>query len=86
MVCLALTPPGLTDLTSAGRVDGLVIWVNAEVASPGELAALRARGFDISEFMRIIDAADANSHSQALDTIGEHHPAQRVWVEYGVDV
>jgi hypothetical protein len=86
MVYLALTPAGLTDLTSTGRVDSLVIWVSAEVASPGELAALRSRGIDVTEFMRRIDVADASSLGQALDTIGQHHPGQRVWVEHGVDV
>jgi hypothetical protein len=86
MVYLALTPAGLNDLTSAEPADGLVIWVSADVASLGEIAALRSRGIDVTEFSRKIDVADPRSLGQALDTIGQHHPGQRVWVERGVDV
>ena len=65
-----------------GRVPS-VLWLNPDVVSQSELAALRAQGVDLSWFSEPVDRQDPEAVAEAVATISEHHPGHAVWVEHG---
>ncbi|MFN9727975.1 hypothetical protein [Acidovorax sp.] len=79
MVFLAISEDGLAEaLRSAGPVDGAV-WCGSNAISEDDYRA-RADG-NLSRFVYSIDGSDAAAIADALQTIKEHHPGQRIWVE-----
>ena len=57
------------------------LWVNSGVLSDEELGRLRAAGFAVTNFTRVIDPADDSAVNEALATIKEHHPSECIRVE-----
>ncbi|MCW8880333.1 MAG: hypothetical protein OQK51_25015 [Kangiellaceae bacterium] len=57
------------------------IWLNEGVVSQSELADLRARNIEVSNFHYVVDIDDEESREEALFTIAEHHPNERIWSE-----
>jgi hypothetical protein len=86
LVFLALTRAGLDELSDEfGRLPS-PLWVNDGVLSPEELAKLRAKGSDVTNFSYRIQPGDTTAIENALAVISEHHPRQRIWVERQSDV
>lgn len=82
MAVLVLTRAGYDDLIKAlGRVPAH-LWVNAGVLSEGELRELRDAGHDVTNFTEEIQATNASAVAEAVETVREHHPLQRLWAEY----
>ncbi|GGF00897.1 hypothetical protein GCM10011611_03100 [Aliidongia dinghuensis] len=82
MVFLALTRLGFEEFEALRKAGAkLALWVNTGVLIADELARLRAGGLSVTDFVRPIDPADHAAVAAAVDTIREHHPGKRVWVE-----
>jgi hypothetical protein len=80
MVLLILTRQGFEDY-AALETDLGPLWLAADVLSSQELADLRLSRRSVTSFSRVIELGDAEQISEALETIKEHHPGERVWVE-----
>ena len=80
MVFLVLTRVGFDELAALlGRAPSPV-WVNAGALSAAEVADLRAAGVDLTVFSTGIGLAEVSAH--AAETVREHHPGHRLWVEW----
>jgi hypothetical protein len=86
LVFLALTRAGLDELSEVfGRLPS-PLWVNDGLLSDEELAELRAKGADVTNFSYRIEPGDTAAIEDALAVISEHHADQRIWVERQSDV
>jgi hypothetical protein len=56
--------------------------VNHGILSGAELGQAREGGLLVTDFKRRIGAVDSVSFAEALDTIRQHHPRERIWVEH----
>ena len=82
MATLILTRGGYDDLLKTlGRVPAQ-LWVNAGVLSEDELGELRTAGHDVTNFTHEISPSNPTEIADAIHTVREHHPLQRLWVEY----
>ena len=81
MVIFALTRNGFEEIQSVLGPLETSLWVNGEVLSQGEQARLRQDGIPLAVFTRCIDPSDREAVRDAVDTIAEHHPEERIWVE-----
>ncbi|MBC7750616.1 MAG: hypothetical protein H7Z73_02695 [Candidatus Saccharibacteria bacterium] len=63
----------------------LPLWVNAEVLSHEEIKLLYEKGIEISAFSHLINFDDINKVAEAIDTIKQHHPSHKIWVENPAD-
>lgn len=79
MVFLALTPQGLRDILDASEAEKTPIWCSADALSEAEFEKLE-RG-NITRFTYSFADADKATIQDALATIEEHHPGERVWIE-----
>lgn len=57
------------------------IWLNEGVIPQTEIDELRARNIEVSYFHYVVDIDDEESREEALFTIAEHHPNERIWSE-----
>ena len=80
MVFLAITPSGLAEalLLAGGHSP---VWCGADAITEAEFAARQAN--NITRFAHsLAGPGSAEVVAEALATIAEHHPGQRVWVEH----
>jgi hypothetical protein len=82
MVYLALTPQGLRDILNASGAAKTAVWCSADALSEAEFEKLE-RG-NITRFTHSFVNADTATIQDALATIEEHHPGERVWIESAV--
>jgi hypothetical protein len=81
MVFFALTRAGLDEITrQLGRAPS-PLWVNEGVMTDAELAELRDKGADVTNFNCRIAPDDTDAIEFALSTVAEHHVGERIWVE-----
>jgi hypothetical protein len=86
MIYFVLTPEGYEELVSkVGQVPS-PLWVNDGILSESEITKLRKTGAEITNFMSRIAPHDMSGIANALSTIQQHHPKQRIWVEYAPDL
>lgn len=76
MVFLAITPAGLADALHAAKVDD-AIWCGSDAITDAEYT--RSSRPNLSRF--IYPLGDRQMIDDAISTIAEHHPGQRIWVE-----
>lgn len=82
MVYLALTPQGLREILDASEVVKTPVWCSADALSEAEFEKLE-RG-NVTRFTHSFANADKATIQDALATIEEHHPGERVWIESAV--
>ena len=82
MVYLAITPQGLRNILDASEAAEAPIWCGADALSKAEFEKLE-RG-NITRFAHSFVDADTATIQDALATIDEHHPGERVWIESAV--
>ena len=58
------------------------VWINPDVLTAEELAAMRQAGLDLTTFSEKVELAKQGALAAALATICEYHPGQRFWVEF----
>lgn len=57
------------------------VWVGDGVLSQEELDAIRMSGVELTHFSYSINPENSDQVEAALNTISDHHPGQRVWLE-----
>lgn len=82
MVYLTLTPQGLRNILDASDAAQTPIWCSADALSKADFEE-RKRG-NISRFSYSLTNADTATIQDALATIEEHHPGERIWIESAV--
>jgi hypothetical protein len=82
MVFLALTRSGYEELCPQLTRAPSPLWVSAGVLSEQEIAALRSEGVEVTNFSHVIDTTDRDAVEAAIASLREHHPSERLWVEY----
>jgi hypothetical protein len=82
MVFFILTRGGFDELrNSFARVPSSV-WINKDVLSMNEIETLRKDRIDVMNFVRYIDPFNESAIADAMSTVQDHHPGERVWVEF----
>ncbi len=79
MVFLAITPSGLREALREAARTSSAVWCGADAISEQDFAALKGKG--VTRFAYALGARDALVIEGALDTVGQHHPDDVVWVE-----
>jgi hypothetical protein len=79
MVTFALTRRGYDSVRRRGSVPS-PLWVAPDVLSDTEIQDLRANGIVVTNFTQPINIADPAAIKQAMGTIAEHHPGERIVV------
>lgn len=82
MVYLALTRQGLREILDALEAAKTTVWCSADALSEAEFEKLE-RG-NVTRFTYSLANADKAAIQDALATIEEHHPCERVWIESAV--
>ena len=57
------------------------VWFNDGVVSQTGLDDLKSHKVEVSYFNYVVDIGDEESREEALFTIAEHHPNERIWSE-----
>ncbi|MFZ6679443.1 hypothetical protein [Undibacterium sp. Tian12W] len=79
MVFLAFTRQGLDELIALNKASVLSVWCGSNVLTEAEYDDMS--GKNISRFVYpLASPADAD-FSCALETIADHHPGEKIWVE-----
>ena len=81
MVIFALTRAGYFDVEPLIRSGSHVVWLNADLLDGATIEALRQSGVSVTTFSVPIDPNDIDAIDEAVATIEEHHPGERIWVE-----
>lgn len=81
MVIFALTRKGFEELESIIKSGDYPVWIGSNVLSGEEIEELRASNIPVTNFTYQIDPVDKEALLEALCTIAEHHPDERVWCE-----
>lgn len=76
MVFLAITPAGLADALHAAKV-GDAIWCSSDAITEAEYR--RSSRPKLTRF--VYPLGERQLIDDAISTIEEHHPGQRIWVE-----
>lgn len=79
MVYLAFTRQGLQEILAAPEAAGIDIWCSADAISQEEFNQLNR--VNVTRFIYSLKNADEATMKDALSTIEEHHPGERLWVE-----
>ncbi|MFZ6736037.1 hypothetical protein ACO0LG_29225 [Undibacterium sp. Ji42W] len=79
MVFLVFTREGLDELILLNTTVALVIWCGSNVLTEAEYAGLSAK--NISRFIYPLKSPADTNFSSALDTISDHHPGKKIWIE-----
>jgi hypothetical protein len=79
MVYLALTPDGLQELLLDLPNPEIPIWCSSDALSEAEFRKLER--VNVTRFNCSLLGADNMAMSDALATIEEHHPGERIWIE-----
>ncbi len=79
MVFLAISPGGLSEALRLAGSEGDAVWCGSDAISEEEFEAHEPGRLTRFSYP-LLDAGSA-AIADALETIAEHHPAKRVWVE-----
>jgi len=80
MIYLAMTSQGLHEILDIAKDKRLHVWCGADALSEAEFEQLP---FDrLTRFDYTLADADTLTLEDALSTIKEHHPGQRIWIEH----
>jgi hypothetical protein len=79
MVFLAISKEGLAEALQLVGPVGDAVWCGSNAISEDEDRS-RADS-NLSRFVYPIDGSDGAAIADAMQTIEEHHPGERIWVE-----
>jgi len=79
MVYLVFTPQGLQEVLASPEAAYTDIWCSADAISQDEFDQLSS--INVTRFIYPLKDADEAKMRDALPTIEEHHPGERLWVE-----
>ncbi|WHI52748.1 hypothetical protein P3339_08290 [Microbulbifer sp. MLAF003] len=81
MVIFATTKEGFRELEAVIKTGKYPVWIGCNVLSASEIDSYREMKLDITNFSYEIDPVNEEELNEALTTIAEHHPGERVWLE-----
>lgn len=81
MVIFAITREGFLQLEPLVKSGTYILWIGDGVLSQEEIQDLRDRGIEVTNFSYPISPESREEIDDALQTISEHHPNTRVWME-----
>jgi len=82
MVIFACTREGYFELDSKVLSSASSVWIGAGVLSEAEVADILDQGVNLTCFDYAIAPTDFEQIQGALQTISEHHPGERIWLEF----
>ncbi len=81
MVIFAITREGFLQVEPLVRSGTCILWVGDGVLTQEEITDLRGREVEVTNFSYSISPESKEEIDDALQTISEHHPNTRVWME-----
>ncbi len=81
MVIFSVTRDGFKELEPIILTGKHPLWVGAGVLTEPEILQMRENGIELTNLSYDIDPEDIAGIDCAIDTIAEHHPGQRIWLE-----
>ncbi|GLX76692.1 hypothetical protein tinsulaeT_00320 [Thalassotalea insulae] len=78
MVFFVLSKKGFSDIKKIIESGKYSIWVGSEILDEDDIDFIESKDIDYTVFNYTIDQNDIQS---SLETIYEHHPNEKVWVE-----
>jgi len=81
MVIFAITREGFFQVEPLVRSGAYILWVGDGVLTQEEIKDLRDREIEVTDFSYSICPESKEEIDDALQTISEHHPNTRVWME-----
>lgn len=82
MVFLILTRQGFAELAEKLGEPPSPAWLSPGVLSEQEISTYRDSGASLTVLNETLQTNVDSSLKEMLVIIGEHHPGQRIWVEY----
>ncbi len=82
MVIFVLSKEGFKELENIIHTGKYPVWVGGGVLSDIEISTVREKGVDLTGFSYLINPTDDETIKEVLEIIAEHHPGERVWLEY----
>jgi len=82
MIIFLLSKEGFKELENIIHTGKYPVWVGGGVLTDVEISTVREKGVDLTTFSYLINLTDDKAIKEALATIAEHHPGERVWLEY----
>ena len=79
MAFLAISVTGLRAALRESVKSGAAIWCGADAFSG--ISVAERQGAAVSHFIYNLGARDPDVLESAIDTIGQHHPDEVVWIE-----
>lgn len=79
MVYLALTPQGLQEVLTMLDAMAISVWCSADAISEAEFSRLKRR--NVTRLNYSVPYGDHAAIMNALGTIHDHHPGERIWIE-----
>src|SRR6266498_1730357 len=82
MVYLALEPKAASEAIRIATSTGWSVWVGSDAITEEEHKRLYSAGVSVTRFSYPLSDATREVIDDALETIGEHHPSEIIWVQY----
>ncbi|GAB1265681.1 hypothetical protein [Aurantivibrio infirmus] len=82
MIIFVVTSEGFKEMEPLIKTGSYSVWLGGGVISREKIEKLRKSKLDISVFSQEIDPANKEQKEESIHTIMEHHPGERIWLEY----
>ena len=82
MIIFITTEKGFDELKPIIKSGCYPLWYGKDILSSEQIDFLESSEIDVNEFNYSIDVSDRETIDCALQTIAEHHPDKRVWMEF----
>lgn len=80
MVYFSITREGFFEVLDVAKTSGAAVWCGADAISQEEFE--RIKGGNVTRFVYPLADASEDVIADALSTIEEHHPGERIWIEH----
>lgn len=81
MVIFILTKEGFNEMEPFIKTGKYPIWLNDGILSQVETDLLISENIEVSYFNCVVDIEDEEALAEAIFTVAEHHPGERIWSE-----
>jgi hypothetical protein len=82
MVIFILTKEGFKEMEPFIKTGKYPIWLNDGVLGQVEIDLLISENIEVSYFNYVVDIEDEEALAEAIFTVAEHHPGERIWSEH----
>lgn len=81
MILFILTKEGFNEMEPFIKTAKYPIWLNDGILSQAETDLLISENVEVSYFNYVVDIEDEEALAEAIFTVAEHHPGERIWSE-----